>query len=141
MKFYEVSETIVAPPQSVWEVLSDGPGYMNWESGIIKFEGTIARGRKIKLFPEVSPGRAFPLKVVELVPGERMVWRGGMPLGLFTGERTYTLTPENGSTVFHMREEFTGPLVGLMWKSMPDLGPSFTKFATGLKARVETANG
>jgi hypothetical protein len=36
-----------------------------------------------------------------------------------------------------MREEFTGPMVSLIWRSMPDLGPTFTKFAEGLKARVE----
>jgi hypothetical protein len=26
---------------------------------------------------------------------------------------------------------------GGIWRSMPDLGPSFTRFADGLKARVE----
>ena len=44
----------------------------------------------------------------------------------------------SGSTAFHMREEYTGPLVGLIWRSMPDLGPSFERFAQGLKQRVES---
>lgn len=39
-----------------------------------------------------------------------MAWLGGMPLGLFKGVRTYTLTPEGeGRTRFVMREECTGP--------------------------------
>lgn len=30
------------------------------------------------------------------------------------------------------------PLLGLIWRSMPDLGLSFEQFAQGLKRRVET---
>ena len=62
-----------------------------------------------------------------------------MPLGLFKGERTFTLAqePDQRSTRFTMREEYTGPLLGMMWKSMPDLGPSFKQFASGLKREAE----
>jgi hypothetical protein len=31
-----------------------------------------------------------------------------------------------------MREEFTGLMLPMIWKSMPDLGPSFEQFASGL---------
>ena len=37
-----------------------------------------------------------------------------------------------------MREEYTGLLLSLIWRSMPDLGPSFQQFAAGLKKRAET---
>lgn len=59
-----------------------------------------------------------------------------MPLGLFVGERTYTLSPEGSGTRFTMREEYTGPLAGMIFKSIPDLGPSFRRFAEGLGQRV-----
>jgi hypothetical protein len=36
-----------------------------------------------------------------------------------------------------MREEYTGLLAPMIFRSIPDLGPSFTRFANGLKARVE----
>lgn len=137
MKFYEVTQTIDATPDQVWAVLSDGPGFVNWESGIVKFEGNIALGNKVKLFSEVSPERAFPLKVDTMDQPNKLVFKGGMPLGLFKGVRTYTLSSEGGGTKFHMREEFSGPLLGMIWKSMPDLQPSFEKFANGLKANVE----
>jgi hypothetical protein len=65
---------------------------------------------------------------------------GGMPLGLFKGVRTYRVAPEGGRTRFTMREEYTGPLLPLIWRSMPDLQPSFDRFARGLKARVEGAS-
>lgn len=139
MKHYESSARIDASPEAVWQVLTDGASYPAWDSGVVRVEGTIADGQTIKVFSEVDPERAFPVKVGDVEPARLMRWRGGMPLGLFRGERTFTLTPtETGGTAFTMREEFTGPLLGLVWKSMPDLGPTFTKFATGLKARAES---
>ena len=67
-----------------------------------------------------------------------MTWTGGMPLGLFKGVRTFSLTPESGGTRFKMREEYSGPLLPLIWRSMPDLQPSFDQFAAGLKAHAES---
>jgi uncharacterized protein YndB with AHSA1/START domain len=137
MEHYEVTVAIDATPEAVWEVLSDGPGFVDWDSGVVEFQGTIGLGNKVRLFSEVSPGRAFPLKVAELEPAHRLVFTGGMPIGLFRGVRTYTLTPEGSGTRFDMREEYSGPLLNMIWKSMPDLQPSFDKFAAGLKAEVE----
>jgi hypothetical protein len=105
-----------------------------------KVEGRIGPGETIKIYVKVNPGRAFPIKVTEFVPAQRIVMSGSMPLGLFKGMRTFTLSPQaNGTTKFNMREEYTGPLLPMMWRSMPDLGPSFTQFANGLKQRAETA--
>jgi hypothetical protein len=78
------------------------------------------------------------VKVTEFVPGRRMVWSGGMPLGLFKGARAFELQPQgDGTTRFLVREEYTGPLLPLLWRTMPDLGPSFTQLARGLKAEAE----
>ena len=138
MKFYEASVQIAAPSERVWAILMDGAGYARWDSGVERVEGTIGKGETIKVFSKVSPGRAFPVKVSELVPSQRMIWSGGMPLGLFKGVRTFTLTDQGaGTTRFDMREEFSGPMLPLIWKSMPDLGPSFQQFANGLKVRAE----
>ncbi len=138
MKSYEASSTINASAQSIWAVLTDAAGYTSWDSGVARVTGRIAPGEKITVVSKANPGRAFPVKVAEFVPGQRMVWSGGMPMGLFKGVRTYTLTPSaNGVTKFSMREEYTGPLLPMIWRSMPDLGPSFQQFASGLKARAE----
>jgi hypothetical protein len=62
-----------------------------------------------------------------------------MPLGLFRGVRTYEVSGDaDGQVAFRMHEEYSGPLLSLIWRSMPDLGPSFQRFATGLKQRVES---
>lgn len=139
MKFYEASSDIQASPDAIWTILTDAPSYSQWDSGVVSVEGRIAPGETIKVISKANPGRAFPVKVTEFRPGQRMVWSGGMPLGLFKGVRTFTLTPQgNGATRFHVREEYTGPMLGMIWRSMPDLGPSFTQFASGLKSRAET---
>jgi hypothetical protein len=137
MKHYETSATIDAPPEAVWAVLTDLGSYTTWDSGIERVEGTIAPGATIKVYSKVSPGRAFPVEVAELVANQRMVWRAGMPLGLFKGVRTFRLTPQGAATRFDVREEFSGPLLGMIWRSMPDLQPSFDQFARGLKAQAE----
>jgi hypothetical protein len=137
MEHFESTALIDASPERVWEILADTPAYSDWDSGVVRVDGRLAQGEKLKITSEVNPKRAYPAKVAELVPAERMVWTGGMPLGLFKGVRTYTLTPEDGGTRFRMREEFSGPMLPLIWRSMPDMQPSFEKFATGLKARAE----
>ena len=137
MKAYDATAEIQASPETIWAILTDAPGYQVWDSGIERVDGRIAPGEKITVRSKANPGRAFPVKVTEFTPGQRMTWSGGMPLGLFKGVRTFTLTPEGGATRFAMREEYTGPLLPLIWRSMPDLGPSFRQFADGLKRRAE----
>ena len=109
MKSYEAAALIEAPPDAVWAILTDAPGLSRWDSGIERVEGG-------------------------------MRWSGGMPLGLFKGERTFSLAPQGDgrSTQFNVRVAYTGPLLGMMWKSMPDLGPSFKQFASGLKREAES---
>jgi hypothetical protein len=118
-------------------VLTDTAAWPDWDSGVIKVDGRLALGQKLSITASANPGRAFPVKVVRLSEPEQMVFVGGMPLGLFTGKRTYTLAPEATGTRFTMREEYTGPLAGMIFKSIPDLGPSFRQFADGLKQRAE----
>jgi hypothetical protein len=138
MKSYEAASTINASPQAIWTILTDGAKYSSWDSGVERVEGPIAQGETIKIFSQVSPGRAFPVKVMEFIPGQLMVWSGGMPFGLFKGVRTFSLEVKGqGVTSFTMREEFSGPLLPMMWGSMPDLGPSFAQFANGLKQAAE----
>ncbi len=137
MRAYEATSEIQATPDAIWSILVDGAHYADWESGVISVHGTIAPGETIKVVSSANPGRSFPVKVAEFEPGRAMTWSGGMPLGLFKGVRTFRLTPTAGGTRFDVREEYSGPLLGMMWRSMPDLGPSFSQFARGLKARAE----
>lgn len=137
MKSYEASSTIAAGADAVWAILTDAAGYSQWDSGVVRLEGTVAPGEKLKVTSEVNPKRAYPVKITRFEPGRAMAWTGGMPLGLMKGVRTFSLAPENGTTRFTLREEFSGPMLPLIWRTMPDMQPSFEKFVTGLKARAE----
>jgi hypothetical protein len=138
MRHFETSTTIDAPVERVWEILANTGAWGDWDSGVVKVEGAPGEGNRVKITSEVNPKRAYPVKVTTLDRPRRMAWRGGMPLGLFTGVRTYTLTPEGeGRTHFDMREEFTGPMLPLIWRTIPDMNASFRQFANGLKERAE----
>jgi hypothetical protein len=138
MKHFETETTIDASPERVWQILSDTGSWSDWDSGVLGVEGDPAEGNKVKIRSELNPKRSYPVKITEFEPNRRMAWLGGVPLGLFRGVRSYTLTPEGeGRTRFVMREEFTGPLLPLIWRTMPDMSGSFRQFASGLKQRAE----
>ncbi len=140
MKF-EVTRIIAASAEKIWLVLTNARTLQNGAFGVTRIEGDIKPGARIKVWSEVSPGRAFPLKVTEWIPGSSMTWEGGMPFGLFKGTRRFTLAPAPGGVTFQMQETYSGLLSGLITKSIPDLGPSFEKFANGLKAASERTAG
>lgn len=138
MLSYSAKSTINARPETIWAILTDAPKYPEWDPGVIKIDGTIASGNKITAHSKISPNRAFPVTVSEFVPNKKMVWSSGMPLGLFKGARTFTLTPKGaGVTEFSLREEFTGLLLPLIGRTIPDLSQNFQDFADGLKAEAE----
>jgi hypothetical protein len=137
MKAFATSTMIRATPDAVWSVLTDRAQWTTWNPTVDKIEGAIAPGARVSVYTRPSPGRAFPVKVSEFKPAQRTVWTGGMPFGLFKGERTYTLIPVAGGVEFAMREEFTGLMAPLISKSIPDMQPAFEAFAAALKRRCE----
>lgn len=135
---YRATRTIDAPRETVWRLLTDADGYARWNEAVISLDGPIEHGGTIRLVSVVDPKRTFSLDVTRMDAPATMVWSDGMPLGLFTGERTYTLDErDDGGTTFTMVEEFTGPLAGLMARVIPDLTASFELFADSLAAAAE----
>lgn len=137
MTSYEVRCVIAASPAEVWEQLTDARALVNGGLGIVRLDGSIVAGGALTLWSVANPKRPFALRVSEFAPPGRMVWQGGMPLGLFKGVRVFTLTARPEGTEFHMREDYSGLLAPLIVKSIPDLTPSFEQFASGLRALAE----
>ncbi len=135
---YSASRTIDANPGKVFALLADAKSYSSWNPAVLSLDGTIAVGEKNRLVSVVNPKRTFTLNVTEVESPHRMVWADGMPLGLFKGVRTYTLTASGSDrTEFTMTEVFSGPLAPLITKAIPDMTDSFEMFAEGLKAAAE----
>lgn len=127
------------PAAEVWAVLTDLEGWPAWDSGVLETSGTVALGAKVRVRSAADPKRSFATKVVELEAPTRMAWKGGMPLGLFTGRRSFTLAEHGTTTSVTVREVFSGPLVPVLGRTIPDLEPSIRQFVTGLKERVEAS--
>ena len=82
MKSFFSTILIDAPASRVWGILTDLASWPTWNTTVDNVDGSAALGNTITVYAKASPGRAFPLKVSEFIPPNRMVWRGGMPLGL-----------------------------------------------------------
>ena len=119
-------------------MLADGAAWPSWDSGVDAVDGELAAGKRVTVRSSAAPGRSFPVTVTAFEPPRRIQFSGGMPAGLFRGVRDHTLQAASGGTRFVMREEYTAPLLPLVWLSMPDLQPSFDRCAEGLKRRVES---
>jgi len=138
MLAFEASIIINAPAETIWNVLTDVQKFPEWEPNVTKVEGQAGLGQKITVHTKFSE-RTFPVTVSEFVPNSRMVWSSGMPLGLFKGARTFTLTPVSGGIQVKTREEFSGLLLPLFKGQIGDLQPTFDAFAKALKAKVESS--
>ena len=55
MRAYEATATINAPPERIWAILTDGAAYADWESGVDRVEGRIARARRSPCGPRPTP--------------------------------------------------------------------------------------
>jgi hypothetical protein len=69
---------------------------------------------------------------LRVAPEWYMEWTGGLPLGLFTGRRIFTLTPRDGGLVaFSLELRFSGPMAGPIVRSLGDRQPDIDAFAAG----------
>lgn len=139
MKSFTVTTLINRPPEAIWAVLTDAATYSEWAKGTHKLEGEIVDGGVLKLFTVSKPQQPMTLKVTEFVAPKTFTLSGGLPFGLFRGNRTITLIPRSDETTeFSMREVFVGPLAPLLGRMIPDLTPSFEAYAAGLKHTCES---
>ena len=133
-----VSADIQAPPEKIWSLLTRPEDMTRWNSTMTSIEGNIELGGTVRMRVPEAPGRTFKVKVTRWVPNEEMVWRNGNPL-MFLGVRTYSLMPEPSSsaTRFQMTETFSGLMLPMVAKRLPDFGPIFERYAADLKAESE----
>jgi uncharacterized protein YndB with AHSA1/START domain len=134
-----VGITVRASPARIWALLTNAQDFPRWNATVQSSEGTIAHGETIRLIATSAPTRTFKLRVTTWVPNERMVWQDGTPL--FRGVRQYTLTPRgDGATDVIMVEVFSGAMLPLIARSLPDQGPPFERYLADLKAEAERSS-
>lgn len=134
-----VEESIQATPERVWALLTNAQDTPRWNSTLLRVSGTFALGETISFVTTAAPKRTFKTKVVAFTPPSRMVVSDGN--AIFKGVRTYTLTAKpDGSTDFSMHEVFTGIMLPLIKRSLPDFRPIFDQYVADLKTEAEKTN-
>ena len=137
MKEFKASATINASPETVWSIITDAAAYPEFDPSCIRIDGTIEKDGKVTAHTKLSD-QAFPVKVAQFEPGKKMMWVGGMPLGLFKGERSFIIESQGSDKVkFTLQEQFSGLLLPLIGRTLPDMNEAFQGFVDGLKARAE----
>jgi hypothetical protein len=133
---------IAAPPERVWEVLTQLAAYPGWNPFIVRAEGTVAVGERLSLRMQPVGARQVTVRptVLEATPGRRLRWRGrlGFP-GVFDVEHVFTISGRAGGGVRLVQEEqFRGVLAPLMAHSLNQHTlPAFQVMNQALKERAE----
>jgi hypothetical protein len=107
-----------APPERVWEVLTDFAAYHEWNPFIVQAAGRPAPGDRLELRMRLPGRRPTTIRpqVLEAEPGRRLRWLGRVLVpGLFDGEHSFTIQPAGpGRSHLRQQEEFRGLLAPLV---------------------------
>ena len=133
---------IQASAERVWQLLTDFPGFPQWNPFIRKASGNIRVGERLEIRPQPSGARAMTFRptVLKAEPNREFRWLGHLLIpGLFDGEHIFTIEPLGGSRVrFTQREVFTGLLVPLLARGLDtDTRRGFEEMNQALKTRAE----
>jgi hypothetical protein len=103
-------------------MVTDGPGYSDWNPFMFLVEGTIAAGTRLKVHMRLGDGKpmVFTPVVTRMTHGESFRWKGGLILPLlFDGEHVFEIEPQgDGMARFVQRESFRGLLVPVLRKML-----------------------
>jgi len=133
---------IAAPPERVWEVLSDLDAYGEWNPFIVEATGSATIGDRLTLRMQPTSGRERTLRptVTDVRPDELLQWEGHLGVrGIMDVTHTFRLKPAPGEgTRLVQAEDFRGLLVPLVARTL-ERGtlPAFEAMNEALKRRAE----
>ena len=106
---------INAPPEIVWQVLSDFEAYARWTEQL-HFQGSPGQGDRLKITVKLFRWKvSVPVQVETLAPLKELRWRGG-PRLIMSGSHFFQLRSAGpGQTEVIHGEDFTGLLLPVLW--------------------------
>lgn len=138
MKSFAAETLVLAGAGAVWGIITDGGNYAVWDSGITEVMGELRHGERVRVRVWTRAGGQRTLRLrVSLIPGRHMKLSRGLPAGLLTVVRTFTLTDYTGMTHLRVTDTASGPLKGLVGKMLPDTDLALTGFLDAVKFRAE----
>jgi hypothetical protein len=132
---------INAPPERVWDVLTDFVSYPEWNPFIISIEGSLVEGSRlqVRLQPPGARGINMQPTILAMVPRQELKWLGHFLVpGVFDGEHHFLVSHlDDGSTRFTQEEHFKGVLVPLTGNLLRKTEAGFEQMNQALKERTE----
>ncbi len=132
---------ISAPPEVVWDVLTDLGRHEEWNPFMVEASGEVVVGSKLRVRMQPVGGKptVFTPVVTVADSGQVFEWLGSLPIpGLFSGRHRFELTPIPGGTRLVQSESFKGILFPLLAKTIEaKTKPAFEAMDEALKARTE----
>lgn len=121
----------------VWAVLTDTGRYPEWNPFIIRSEGELIDGRRLKNTMRPEPGRemTFRPKVLAVRPARELRWLGhvGIP-GLFDGEHYFLLREHGTQTQLIHGERFSG--IAVWFIDVARFAENFEQMNRALESRL-----
>lgn len=134
---------IQAPPERVWEQLTDFAAFPSWNPFILNATGTLTVGSRIQITLRLgNANRVFRPTLSKVEPNRELRWLARIgPKGVFDVERVFELQPlGDGRTRFAQSEACTGllePVLFIGGKLERDILRGYDALAHAIKARVE----
>lgn len=126
---------VMAPIETVWDVLSDFESWPSWNKSVSKLElkGDVKVGTS---FVWVAGGSRIISKLMEVDPPKRIVW-SGRTFGI-RAIHVWEFEEKDGGTLVHTKESFEGVIVRLFRGPMKRmLDQALDQAVTALKVEAE----
>jgi hypothetical protein len=115
---------IDAPPEALWEVLTELATYPEWNPHITSAEGQLTEDERLAIVVDREGDHQRNLKVIvtAVKPEEQLEWVGTVGHRyLFQGHHSFKLEPlDDNRTRFHNRERISGLLASLFTTAEPE---------------------
>ncbi|SFR33524.1 SRPBCC domain-containing protein [Halogeometricum limi] len=142
MREIRTTVEIAAPPEAVWDVLTDFDRYPEWNPFLrIAGKPNVGSHPHVRLSPPNGRETGFRPEIVVADANRELRWLGHLFVpGLFDGEHRFVLESLDGGerTRFVHAETFTGVLAGPVLRFVgDDTEAGFVAMNEALKRRVE----
>lgn len=138
MKEIRVETEIDAPPEAVWETLTDFAAYEEWNPLFTSADGDLREGGTVEVGIDATgrPHLSMTMSITTVTRPRRLQWVGTIGgRWLFRGLHTFDLQAlEDDRTLFVNREEFSGALVPILTRG---LRREYERMNRALADRVE----
>jgi hypothetical protein len=134
---------IAAPPERIWEQLTDFQGFPSWNPFIVRASGKLKVGNQIRITLKLGKAEmTLGPTLIKLEPNRELRWLARVGVkGIFDVERIFQIEPlGTGVTRFAQSEICTGLLAPILFiggKLERDILNGYDAFARAIKQRVE----